>query len=119
MPATVYDYFQSALQHAPAPATGAEYERDSEGHCVSFLLVVRDGRIVRAQFRSTTCVTLLGLCEHLREAVSGLTIDAAARITAVDLLSCHPEIPSMRRGRAELAVRALRSALQFSSGDTP
>jgi len=118
LPPTVYDYFQAALRQAPAPDAPCVVERDDEGNCVTFLLDLRGGCIERARFRSTTCVTLLALCEHLRQVISGATIDAAARLTAADLLCWHPEIPEARRGRAELAVRAVRTAISSSSGDS-
>ena len=68
-------------------------------------------RIVELDYRSSTCATLLALCEHLTELVPGMTAGEALAYSAGNLLELHPEVPAGRRARADLAVRALRAGV--------
>ena len=81
-----------------------------------FALSTGGGCIERASYRSTTCVTLVGLCEHISRLLPGMKLGAALALAPEDLLRIHPEIPRHRRDRAELCIRALRAAIQFELG---
>lgn len=111
---TVYDYFQRACRRDSDRFCGISGEQcfDSDGNSAEFRLDARDGRIRSAQYRCTTCVTLVALCEHLAEVLTGSALDEASSWTPERLLALHPEIPAMRRDRATLAVMAVQSALQ-------
>jgi NifU-like protein involved in Fe-S cluster formation len=67
-------------------------------------------RIIAADYRCSTCITLVALCEHLAELLIGFTADQAVQYTADRLLALHPEIPPERRNRAALAIDAMQSA---------
>lgn len=117
---TVHDYYRQAWQgFARAPRSGAWKGSSvfgAGGNCASFQVELEAGRITRAVYRCTTCVTLVALCEHLAELAVGSSVEEAAAWEAQLLLRRHPEVPRERRDRAELAVRALRAALRSAAG---
>jgi hypothetical protein len=67
------------------------------------------------EYRCTTCMTLIALCEHAAEQIRGVTPDRARNLTADEILVFHPEIPSSRRSRANLAIAAIRASLDTAS----
>lgn len=81
----------------------------SEGKSAVFALDVRDGRIVAAAYRSSTCATLVAACEHIAESVRGSALPVD--ITVERLLAECPEIPAERYDSVRLAVKAFTSAL--------
>ncbi|MDX2150944.1 MAG: hypothetical protein SFV54_09430 [Bryobacteraceae bacterium] len=107
---TVYELFQSALRREPPPDLPHVVD-DGEQHRAAFDLTFEHGRIVRAQYRASTCVTLVALCEELSRIAVGLTRAQALGLNANSLLLLHPEIPPARQARAALAVRAFEAAL--------
>ena len=116
MAAGVYDYFVRACRRGPMPEAGIAGEeiRDAEGNSAVFRIAVVDGRVETAQFRCTTCVTLVGFCEHLCDLIRCGSIAEARAFSAPDLLALHHEVPVERRDRARLAVAAMHSAVQRS-----
>lgn len=108
----VFDYFERACRREPQPLRGMAGETcvDPDGASAVFSLEVTGDHIVKAAYKCTTCCTLVGLCEHAAEMLSGMRTDEAARWTAATLLARHPEIPPMRQDRASLAARAVASA---------
>ena len=118
MPHTVYDYLQRALTRRVDPTMRAPRgplvtSEDDAALSALFAIAVENGRVASANYRCTTCATLVALCEHTAELIRGLPLDAARRLTSDDLLSLHPEIPSARRDRAALAIRAAHGALEL------
>jgi len=112
---TIYEYLQRAFRRPPAPLPpGAAWCHDGDRNLVAFGARLECGRIIALGYRSTTCATLLALCEHLAEMVPGMTSAEALAYSAEDLLALHPEIPAGRRARAYLAVRALHAGLSLS-----
>ena len=113
----VHFYFGRALRRHPHPLDGeaGEREQDDEGNSAQISLIVSCGVITDVLYRCTTCCTLVALCEHLNELLQGKGLNAVDGYTADALLALHPEIPVSRRGRAELAVRALRAAMKTRS----
>jgi hypothetical protein len=114
----VYDYFQRALRRPRSPlAPGTVWRGDEEGCMAGFQIRLERGRIVGVEYRSTTCATLVALCEHLTELTRGMTVAEALNYSPQNLLALHPEIPAGRRARADLAVRALHAGfLSLASG---
>lgn len=110
----IYHFFQRACQREPAPVRGIPGLKliDQDGNSVVFWMEVEDGRIGSVQFQCTTCFTLVGLCQHLSEALPGMTLEQAGMLTTDWLLSLHPEIPGMRHDRAALAIDGVRSAVR-------
>ena len=110
---SVYDYFQRAMRHTMATPNGlcGELVASSDGNSALFYIEAELGWITRASYRCTSCMTLVALCEHAAELVSGTRLQSAAAITGEALLALHPEIPVMRQDRANLAASALLSAI--------
>jgi hypothetical protein len=116
--ATVYDYFQRALRREPAAL--AIDPVVMEQHSAAFDLQVRTRDIIdRADYRCTSCVTLMALCQHASELLRGRRLSDAAALIADDLLALHPEIPALHRSRAELVVRAIQQAMNQLRRNTP
>jgi hypothetical protein len=110
----VYEYFQRALRyhHHRCLIAPEQLVRWCDGNVAGFKLATEGGFIRRAAYRSTTCATLVGLCEHLSEMLPGMQLECARGIEAGELLRFHPEIPARRHDRAELCIHALRAAIQ-------
>jgi hypothetical protein len=112
----VHYYFQQAMRRQlgvtmPGALRGP-LVHGAEGLCAGFRVRIENGRIVKVDYRSTTCTTLVALCEHLSEAATGLERGEAARLSAAWLLEQHPEVAPERQDRAALAAAALQAALQ-------
>ena len=109
----ILQYFQRSLREgsrvSPRPIA-EEPARAVDGACAVFHMEVGRDRIRRAVFRSTACVTLTALCEHLAELAEGMSLGEAVAFEAETLLELHPEVPPERRDRAALAVEAFRAA---------
>lgn len=108
----VFYYFQQAyrreLAAVPPPLRFVSCEDAEAG----FSFRMGEGhRIVAVDYRCTTCVTLMALCEHVAEQIRGATFAEARSLTAAHLLGQHPEIPPSRHSRAQLAASAARAAL--------
>ena len=115
---TVYDYFHRACRRDPEQLRGITGDKcvDSEGNSALFSLQPEtSGRIVAAQYRCTTCFTLVALCERLAEELTGATVTDASQWTVERLLSLHPEVPPVRHDRAMLAITAVQSAVRKST----
>jgi NifU-like protein involved in Fe-S cluster formation len=113
----VYHYFQQAYRRQLRPLSSPLRFIDQDGLQAAFAVSICDvGRIERVDYRCTTCMTLVALCEHVAEQFCGATLEEARSLCADQLLELHPEIPASRRCRAHLALNAARAALEtFSS----
>jgi NifU-like protein involved in Fe-S cluster formation len=113
----VYYYFQRACEREIVPLLGLPGDKtvDEDGNSVVFWIDSSNGRIAGVYYRCTTCFTLLALCEHVAELVTGMDIESARAFTPDQVLALHPEIPPERHYRATLAITALRSALDRQS----
>ena len=83
---------------------------DGAGNRAVFWLETENGRIRGADYRATTCTTLVGVCEHLCDLMRDLDVAAVAALTCAQVLALHPEIPSSKHPSIALAVAALQSA---------
>ena len=111
---TTYDYFQRAFRRGAQTRSGTAGTliQDSDGSCAVFWVQAEQGSIVSAQYRCTTCVTLLAFCEHLSELAVGMPLHRAITHEPGDLVALHPDVPTYKAGRAKLASDAFRSAVQ-------
>ncbi len=85
-----------------------------DGLCAAFEVCLEQGRIARADYRCTTCVTLVALCEHLSELAVGMHADDISRLRPELLLERHPEVPPGRQDRAALALTAFTAAVKVN-----
>jgi NifU-like protein involved in Fe-S cluster formation len=111
---STYDYFQRAFRRGIQMPTGysGDKVRDEDGNCAVFWLQAQAGVISSAEYRCTTCATLVAFCEHLAELVIGLRLEKARAYDANRLLALHQDVPKYKAGRAALALEAFRSAVQ-------
>ena len=108
----VYHYFQQAYRRQLQPLLSPLRLISEDGLQAAFAIRLCDaGRIERVEYRCTTCMTLVALCEHVAEQLLGATLEEARALDAGQLLKQHPEIPPSRRSRAHLALNAARAAL--------
>ena len=111
---TIYDYFQRACHRPLESPRGAAGQAvyDADGNSAVISLEVARSRVASVQYKCTTCVTLLGLCEHICEILVGKPLSEVSQFSAQDLLSLHSEIPPERHSRADLVIEALQSAVR-------
>lgn len=108
--ATVYQYFERALRRPPAEIFAEPVAADEQR--VVFQLQERNGTIVGAAYRATSCVTLVALCERAAETLQGTGVAEVLALTPKQLLAQMPGIPEERRSRAALVVRAVHRAVE-------
>jgi hypothetical protein len=118
---TVHDFFQAAYRRIGSVAGAAAHVgplvSDANGLGARFTIALDGDRLSSVQYRCSTCVTLVALCEHLSQAVSGTLLANAETLDAEHLLSLHPEIPGSHQDRATLAIASFRAALKNSTGE--
>ena len=110
---TVLDYFNLGLQrggHTALPIVG-EVVQGPAGLTVRFQLRGERGIISHVSFNASTCVTLVAYCEMLAQRATGLSMREATSICADELTEDLVGVPSCKRDRAWLAVRAMQSAV--------
>lgn len=91
---------------------------DDEGRFARFGVQVDSGVIAAVGFRASSCTTLIAYCEIAAERVSGLPPTTAIRsLRAADLARALPSVPAVKRDRAQLAARALMTALLDTARD--
>jgi hypothetical protein len=119
LPGTIYDYFVRACRREIVPPSalgvGGSTVQGEDGNRARFWISAESGRIQSVQYGATSCTTLLGLCEHIVELVTGQELSAASGLTAERLLALHPEIPPEKQEASRTAVRAFHSAAQFTA----
>ncbi|HYP08952.1 MAG TPA: iron-sulfur cluster assembly scaffold protein [Bryobacteraceae bacterium] len=109
----VYYYFQQACRRDNRNSAEAMHWVDEDDARAGFALSLdANGRIAAVDYRCTTCMTLVALCEHVAEQLRGATLEQALSLSAGELLCRHPEVPTIRRSRAHLAVAAAHAALK-------
>ncbi|HYI96420.1 MAG TPA: iron-sulfur cluster assembly scaffold protein [Bryobacteraceae bacterium] len=108
----VYHYFQQACRRKLEPHFEPQAFVKDDDAIAGFAIRLSDhGAIEEVQYRCTTCMTLIALCEHAAEQIRGAKPDRARELTASGILGSHPEIPVSRRSRAILATSAVQAAL--------
>jgi NifU-like protein involved in Fe-S cluster formation len=95
---------------SPGVATGQAGD-EAEGRLVRLQLRgSADGKIEAARFKAFGCAATLASASYLAERVAGLPA-AAARAIRPEEVARELELPEDRRRAAELAIEALRAAL--------
>ena len=106
--------FEAALRRPHSMKTASHVgQAADEGERLQVVmgLEVRNGAVAEADYKATTCATLLAYCELLTRMVKGRTVAEAARVRAENLIERVRGVPPYRHSRAALAVRALQAAL--------
>ena len=111
----VHHYFQQALRRPSRASRPSMRFVASDGVQAGFSIQIAPGSeatIEAVDYRCTTCITLVALCEHIAEEWRGATVRSARSLTTERILEQHPEIPLYRRSRAYLAAAAATAALE-------
>jgi NifU-like protein involved in Fe-S cluster formation len=109
----VYHYFQQACRRKlESHYEPLRFVKDGDATAGFAIRLGDQGSIEEVQYRCTTCMTLIALCEHVAEEIRGATPDRARELTAAGILRRHPEIPVSRHSRAILATAAVHAALE-------
>jgi hypothetical protein len=109
----VYHYFERSYRRQPQlDSSVLRFVADDEVQAAFVIRLASPDRIETVQYRCTTCMTLMAMCEHIAEDLQGSTIAQARTLTAERILAQHPEIPPSRRSRAHLAAAAAQAALE-------
>jgi NifU-like protein involved in Fe-S cluster formation len=95
-------------------AIAGETLNDGNGLSAQFSLEMQGSEISAIRFKVTSCVALVAYAEVLAEEAEKLSLQSAAAIDPKILIETLEGVPAFRRDRAALAVRALRSAIQFA-----
>ena len=108
----VYHYFQQACRRKFGSEIKPERFVELDDATAGFVIRVgHGGRIDAIDYRCTTCVTLVALCEHVAEDLRGVDLNRARSLTASGILELHPEIPFSRQSRAQLTTAAVHAAI--------
>ncbi len=110
---TCFDRGLARLRRPLLPISGNVFE-DEGGLRVKFSLDLDGGVIRQVAFRATTCVTLVAYAELLAETVTGTDLRSAVRLRPEELAGALDGVPLVKRRRAALPVRALRSAIHHA-----
>ncbi len=111
---TVSDCFDRGLKRNRAEPLGIAGKKltDANGLEAAFSLKIESGLIDAVRFKVTSCVALTAYAEVLAEEAEKLSLSSAMAITPLVLIDLLEGVPVFRRDRANLAVAALRSAIQ-------
>jgi NifU-like protein involved in Fe-S cluster formation len=117
---TVSDCFDRGLRRNRTEpfAIAGKTLRDTNGLEAQFSLKIEGGLIEAVRFKVTSCVALTAYAEVLAEEAEKLSLSSAIAITPQTLVDLLDGVPLFRRDRANLAVAALRSAIQHAILET-
>jgi NifU-like protein involved in Fe-S cluster formation len=95
-------------------APDAVGEADLRGHAPRFTIYLQasGGRVTQARFQTFGCGYSIAACSALTELITGKTISECQAITADQVVTALDGMPEEKRFCADLAVAALRDALQ-------
>ena len=119
---TVHDYFIEGYRR-----TGRTTLRDfsgtpvqgSEDLSAAFQLFVREGTVTRVEYRCSSCVTLVALCEHVAQHLVGQPVEIVRALKPELLATWHPEVPRSHQNRSHLVIRAVRYAFDQFQNQEP
>jgi NifU-like protein involved in Fe-S cluster formation len=82
------------------------------GDRIRLSLIVSDDRIQSARYLAYGCPPTLVCGSVLTELITGKSVDAARKLTRVDLLNAIGGLPSRKQHAAALAIETLNAALR-------
>jgi len=96
-----------------APDARADVQHEGGGcfDTVRLTLKIDDGAIVDAKFRARACSGTIAACSALVSSLSGMEVEKARDLTVENLIAELGGIPEKKQHSVELAVRALKTAL--------
>lgn len=93
------------------PSAVAEVRNPACGDVLRVSLLVERDRIVQARFKAKGCVPSIACASMLTELLAGRLTAEAAQLSAQDLEKALGGLPSAGHHASELAIDALRAAL--------
>ena len=110
----VLDHFQHPRNVGDVEGASASAQVDNPacGDVLRLSVKVQDSVIVEARFRAKGCVPAMACGSKVTEMISGLTADKAARLTRREVAQAMGGLPSGSDHAAQLAIDALRKALE-------
>ena len=113
-------YSDRALDHLTKPrnagtlpdpsGTGAD-ANPSCGDRTVITVAISDGHVRAIRFRTFGCTAAIASASVLTELVTGLDVDAAARLEPAEILNALGGLPARKEACALMAIGALRGAL--------
>jgi NifU-like protein involved in Fe-S cluster formation len=111
----IHFYFQQAIHRkSQADCPSIRFLSDDDTQA-GFLVQMDPGQvdtISDVEYRCSTCITLVAICEHIAQEWRGSTVVRAKTLTVERILEEHPEVPPSRHSRAYLAMAAAQAALE-------
>ena len=81
------------------------------GDFVQVFIKVAEGRIVEARFRCFTCPVAVAACDMAAQLIQSRTLEEARRLSPEEVSAALESVPEEKMNRCELAVTAVRAAL--------
>ncbi len=116
----VLDHFEhprNAGTLADADAS-ARIENPACGDVLELTVKVSEGRIAEIRFRAKGCVAAMACGSALTELVSGMSVDAARKLSWEELIRTVGGLPRASSHAGHLAMDALAAALERLRGES-
>jgi nitrogen fixation NifU-like protein len=88
-----------------------------DGPFIAIYLVVEEGRVKSGGYHTYACPAAIACASLTVEFVYGNEVSRAAELTPQDLVSGLGGLPEGKQDRAELAIEALKAALESEFGE--
>jgi nitrogen fixation NifU-like protein len=107
------DHFHNPRNAGDLPEADIRVKRDNPvcGDVLELALQVSDGRITSARFKAQGCVPAMACASALTELIGGKSLDEAKALGREDVLREVGGVPPASTHAADLALDALRQAL--------
>lgn len=110
---TLLDHFQAPRNVGELAGADAEAEDENPvcGDRLHVWLRVQHGRVNQIRWRAEGCAPAIAAASVMSELVSGMTLDAASRLSREAIADALGGLPARKSHAAVLAVSTLRAAL--------
>ncbi len=108
------DHFQNPrnVGELPSPAVTVEVSNPACGDIMQLSLLIAQGRLQDARFKTRGCVASIACGSLLTELIKGKSLEEAKKLSAADLSAGLGGLPPASRHAGILAEDALREALR-------
>ena len=112
--ALLLDHFQNPRNagELASPAVTVEVSNPACGDIMQLSLLIEQGRLRDARFKTRGCVAAIACGSLLTEFIKGKSLEEAARMSAADLAAALGGLPPASGHAGVLAEDALREALR-------
>jgi nitrogen fixation NifU-like protein len=111
--AQLLDHFQNPRNPGDVPGADAmaEIENPACGDVLRLTLKIESGRVAEIRFKAKGCVPAMACASALTELVNGHTLDETRALKRDTLIAAVGGLPQASTHAAQLALDALRAAL--------